>query len=115
MCTLFQETDDNKMESGISLNLTTNYYSVLLQTILDLPQIPHILFLIFPLLFLYSTELDYIVCYRLEYLQQIRNTTQMLRFLLLNFIIDVKQNRSLSFTYSGHFLRGKNANQSSMP
>ena len=115
MCTLFQETDDNKMESGISLNLTTNYYSVLLQTILNLPQIPHILFLIFPLLFLYSTELDYIVCYRLKYLQQIRNTTQMLRFLLLNFIKDVKQNRSLSFTYSGHFLRGKNANQSSMP
>ena len=115
MCTLFQETDDNKMESGISLNLTTNYYSVLLQTILDLPQIPHILFLIFPLLFLYSTELDYIVCYRLKYSQQIRNTTQMLRFLLLNFIIDVKQNRSLSFTYSGHFLWGKNANQSSMP
>ena len=115
MCTLFQETDDNKMESGISLNLTTNYYSVLLQTILNLPQIPHILFLIFPLLFLYSTELDYIVCYRLKYLQQIRNTTQMLRILLLNFIIDVKQNRSLLFTYSGHFLRGKNADQSSMP
>ena len=115
MCNLFQETDDNKIESGISLNLTTNYYSVLLQTILDLPQIPHILFLIFPLLFLYSTELDYIVCYRLKYLQQIRNTTQMLRFLLLNFIIDVKQNRSLSFTYSGHFLRGENAYQSSMP